>query len=276
MHITCLLAAAEKLAAIKSAWKGTLIVLFQPNEERATGADAMVDDGLYNKIPTPDFVFGQHVMPLRAGRVGNRSGTIMSAANSLKVTLFGRGGHGSMPHMSIDPIVLASNVVLRLQTIISREVDPAEMAVVTIGSIQAGHTENVIADQAVLRINIRTTTSLTRERILASVHRIIKAECEASRSPKAPLIESTSQFPLTANDHDTATRLSSSFQSFFKENFNPEIPTVGGSEDFSTLATSVGKPYDFWFIGGTDSEMWDRAEKEGRLHDVIHGTYSYL
>ena len=191
-------------------------------------------------------------MPLRAGSVGNRPGTIMAAADSFKVTLFGRGGHGSMPHLSIDPIVLASNVVLRLQSIVSREVNPAEMAVVTVGSIEAGHTENVIADQAVLRINIRTTTSLTRERVLASVRRIIKAECEASRSPKAPLIESTSSFPLTANDHDTATRLSGSFQSFFKESFDPEVPTVGGSEDFSILATSVGKPYDFWFFGGTN------------------------
>ena len=136
MHITCLLAAAEHLAHIKYAWSGTLIVLFQPNEERAAGAQAMVDDGLYEKIPIPDYVLGQHVLPLRAGRVGNRKGVIMGAADSFKVTVWGRGGHGSMPHRSVDPVVLAANVVLRLQGIVSREVNPSEMAVVTVGSVQ--------------------------------------------------------------------------------------------------------------------------------------------
>lgn len=181
MHITCLLAAAEHLSRIKHAWSGTLIVLFQPNEERAAGAQAMIDDGLYyDKIPTPDYVLGQHVLPLRAGRVGNRKGVIMGAADSFKITLFGRGGHGSMPHRSVDPVVLAANVVLRLQTIVSREIDPSDMAVVTVGSVQAGSTENVIADHAILKVNIRTTSSETRDRVLAAMRRIVKAECEAS------------------------------------------------------------------------------------------------
>ena len=120
MHITCLLAAAEHLARIKHTWSGTLIVLFQPNEERGAGAQAMVDDGLYDKIPIPDYVLGQHVLPFRAGHVGNRKGVIMGAADSFKITVYGRGGHGSMPHRSVDPVVLASNVVLRLQSIVSR------------------------------------------------------------------------------------------------------------------------------------------------------------
>ena len=183
MHVTCLLVAAEQLAHIKYAWSGTLIVLFQPSEERAAGAQGMVDDGLYDKIPTPDYVLGQHIMPLRAGCVGSRKGVIMGAADSFKVTVWGRGGHGSMPHRSIDPVILAANIVLRLQTIVSREVDPSEMAVVTIGSVQAGTTENVIADNAVLRINIRTMSSHTRARVLAAMRRIIKAECEASKAP---------------------------------------------------------------------------------------------
>ena len=255
MHITCLLAAAERLARLKSNWKGTLIVLFQPNEERAGGAKAMVDDGLYDRVPIPDFVFGQHVMPHRSGYIGNRAGTIMGAADSFKVTLYGRGGHGSMPHRSIDPVVLAANVVLRLQGIVSREVDPAEMAVVTVGSIQAGATENVIADSAVLKINVRTTTTLTRERVLAAIRRIIIAECEASKSPKEPLIEATSRFPLTANDCGVASRLGSSFRDFFKQDFDPDTPPVNGSEDVSLLASSVDKPYNFWFVGMVDPEL---------------------
>ena len=252
MHITCLLAAAEQLGRLKSAWSGTLIVLFQPNEERAGGAKAMVDDGLYDRVPIPDVVLGQHVMPLRSGRVGNRASTIMGAADSFKVTLYGRGGHGSMPHRSVDPVVLAANVVLRLQNIVSREVDPGEMAVVTVGSVQAGSTENVIADHAVLKINIRTTTVLTREKVLASIRRIIKAECEASNSPKEPLIEATTRFPLTINDDDVASRLASSFGDFFKQDFDSDTPTVNGSEDVSVLATSINKPCNFWFVGMVD------------------------
>lgn len=274
MHITCLLAAAEHLACIKHAWSGTLIVLFQPNEERAAGAQAMVDAGLYDKIPTPDYVLGQHVMPLRAGRVGNRTGVMMGAADSFKVVLYGRGGHGSMPHRSIDPVVLAANVVLRLQSIVSREVDPSEMAVVTVGSVQAGSTENVIADHAILKVNIRTTTSQTRQRVLAAMRRIVKAECEASNSPKEPLIEPTTDFPLTVNDDNVASRLASSFTEYFKGEFDPEQRPTNGSEDFSILASSIGKPYNFWFFGGVDQELWDRAEKEGRLFEDVPANHS--
>ena len=274
MHITCLLAAAEKLASIKSVWSGTLMVLFQPNEERAGGAQAMVDDGLYDKIPVPDIVLGQHVMPLRAGRVGNRHGRIMAAADSFKVTLFGRGGHGSMPHRCIDPIVLAANIVLRLQTIISREINPSEAAVVTVGSVQAGSAENVIADQAVLKINTRTTSPATRERLLASLRRIIIAECEASNSPKEPMIETTSSFPLTVNDSDIATHLESSFGEFFGEAFEPNTDASTGSEDVSILATSRQRPYNYWFIGGVDPDLWDRAESEGRIFEDVPANHS--
>lgn len=129
MHVTCMLAAAEHLSNLRDSWSGTLIVLFQPAEERGTGAQAMVDDGLYTKheIPVPDFVLGQHVMALPAGKVGSRIGTIMAAADSFKVTVYGRGSHGSMPHRSIDPVMMASNIVVRLQNIVSRETDPSDV-----------------------------------------------------------------------------------------------------------------------------------------------------
>ncbi|KAK3172796.1 hypothetical protein OEA41_006121 [Lepraria neglecta] len=198
----------------------------------------MVDNALYDKIPKPDVVLGQHVMPLRAGRVGNRVGTIMGAADSFKVTLFGRAGHGSIPHRSIDPVVIAANVVLRLQNIDSREVNPADIAVVTVGSVQAGQTENIIADRAVLKIKTRTTTPATRDRVLAAIRRMKKAECEASNSPKEPLIEPTSRFPLTINNKDTASRLASSFSEYFGEAFDPKTAPINGSEDVSILATS--------------------------------------
>ena len=274
MHVTCLLAAAEQLAHIKHAWSGTLIVLFQPNEERGAGAQAMIDDRLYDRIPIPDYVLGQHVLPMRAGRVGNRRGVIMGAADSFKITVFGRGGHGSMPHRSVDPVVLAANIILRLQTIVSREVDPAEMAVVTVGSVQAGSTENVIADHAILKVNVRTTSSHTRVRVLEAMRRIIHAECDASKSPKEPLIENTTRFPLTINNGDIARNLASSFTEFFKGDFDAGQPPVNGSEDFSILASSIGKPYNFWFFGGVDHELWDRAEKEGRLFEDVPANHS--
>ncbi|KAF6222945.1 hypothetical protein HO133_000996 [Letharia lupina] len=243
MHITCLLAAAEHLAHIKHAWSGTLIVLFQPNEERAAGAQAMVDDGLYDKIPIPDYVLGQHVLPLRAGRVGNRKGVIMGAADSFKIT-------------------------------VCREVDPSEMAVVTVGSVQAGSTENVIADHAILKVNIRTVSPRTRGKVLAAMRRIVKAECEASNSPKEPLIEPTTRFPPTVNNENIACRLASSFTEFFKEDFDSEQPPTNGSEDVSILASSIGKPYNFWFFGGVDHELWDRAEKEDRLFEDVPANHS--
>ncbi len=198
----------------------------------------------------------------------------MGAADSFKVKLYGKGSHGSMPHRSIDPVVLAANVVLRLQNIVSREIDPAEMAVVTVGSVQAGSTENIIADHAVLKVNTRTTTPAVRERVLAALRRIVEAECEASNSPKAPLIEPTSRFPLTINDEDIASQLSSSFSKFFKEDFDPSTRLINGSEDVSILATSIDRPYNFWFFGGVDQELWDRAEKEGRLFEDVPANHS--
>ena len=160
------------------------------------------------------------------------------------------------------------------RNIVSREVDPAEMAVVTVGSVQAGATENVIADHAVLKVNIRTVNPRTREKVLTSVRKIIKAECEASGSPKEALIEATSRFPLTTNDDNVAKRLTMSFSEFFKENFDPNTPAINGSEDVSILASSVGKPYNFWFFGGVDREQWDRAQEEGNSDEAIAVNHS--
>ena len=276
MHVTCLLAAAKWLSSeeILKRWAGTLILIFQPNEERAGGAQAMVDDGLYKKVPVPDVVLGQHVMPLGAGKVGMREGTIMAAGDSFKVTLFGRGGHGSMPHICIDPVVLAANVVVRLQGIVSREVDPQESAVVTVGSIQAGQTENIIAAEALLLLNVRTQKTATREKVLNAIRRIVEKECEASGCEKKPLIEETTRFPLTSNDAEVTKKLSTNFGDMFGENFIGDLAPYNASEDVSTLATSVGKPCCFWFFGGIDAEKWDKAAEEGRIAQDIPVNHS--
>lgn len=275
MHMTCLLAAAETLANIQHAWSGTLIVLFQPDEERGGGAQAMVDDGLYSKITIPDFVFGQHVMRMRAGSVGSRPGTIMAAADSLKITLYGRGGHGSLPHQTVDPVLLAAHVVVRLQSIVSREVDPGDLAVVTVGSLQAGQTENIIADRAEIGIDFRTVKLETRQQILSAIQRIVEAECMASGSPKPPLFTPTRRFPPTSNDRLLASQLAASFENHF-EDFDGDTPRTNVSEDFSTLGTCRGLPCCFWFFGGIDPELWDKAQTKDSLTEEIPGNHSAL
>lgn len=278
MHVTSMLAAAELLVAAKDSWKGTLIVLFQPAEERGAGAQAMVDDGLYASrgVPKPDVVLGGHVMPFRAGSLGTRRGLMASAADSMRVTLFGRGGHASQPHRTLDPVVMAASAVVRLQTIVSREVPPEEPAVVTVGSLVAGQTENIISDKAEMKINVRSYSAESRTKILGSVDRVIRAECLASGADKDPVFERTSSFPFTINDHSVTAALESSFTEHFRFDYNSDMPRLYGSEDFSILGTSIDKPCSFWVYGGVDPEKWDTAERAGRVAEDIPVNHSAL
>lgn len=272
-HITSLLAAAETLVAARAAWSGTVIFLFQPAEERGWGARAMVDDGLYDQsrhaCPIPDVVLGQHVFPLPAGKTATRPGQLMSAADCFKITIYGSGGHGSMPHRTIDPVLIASHLVVRLQSIRSREVPPGETAVVTVGAIQAGSTDNVIPDEAVLRINIRSVSAEWRERMIASVKRIVKAECLAGNCPKEATIEATSAYPLTVNDEKVTQTINSAFTEYFGNNHESNLAgSVLGSEDFGILGSSIDRPYCYWFYGGHDLSMFEGSDSENELHNV--------
>src|SRR6185437_2645446 len=188
MHVPCLVGATNLLAHARHSWKGTLMAVFQPGEETAEGAQAMIDDGLFVRFPNPEVILGQHVMVGPAGTVAGRTGAITSAADSLQIRLFGRGAHGSMPQASIDPVVMAAATVMRLQTIVSREVAAADSAVVTVGSLQAGTKENVIPDEAIIKLNVRTFYAGVRTRVLAAIERIVNAEAAASGAPKAPEI----------------------------------------------------------------------------------------
>ena len=286
MHVACLLAAAKTLHDSKEHWKGTLVVLFQPNEERGAGAKAMIDDGLYDPkkhaCPIPDVVLGQHVFPFPAGMVGTKPGPFMSAADSYKVTVYGRGGHASQPHRTVDPVVMAAHIVVRLQTVVSREVDPGAAAVVSVASIEAGMAENAIPAEATIKLNIRTALPETRQKVLAAIKRIVKAECDASNASKDPQWDRISEFPFTINDKDVIETLSKSFAKQFGDKFLPEFPPMGGSEDFAILATEApnksggkGVPYSYWGFGGTDQKTWDEAEKEGKLDHlpINHSAY---
>ncbi len=275
VHLVSLLAAAETLIAARSTWTGTIIFLFQPAEERGVGSRAMVDDGLYSKhgCPLPDVVLGQHVMPLPAGKTGIRHGAILTAADSFEITIYGSGGHGSMPHRCIDPVAVASHVVVRLQTIVSREVPPDVTAVITVGSVQAGMTENVIPDEAVLKLNVRTFDNTWRERILASIRRIVNAECVAGNCPKEAKFENTSTYPLTDNDEDVTATIDESFKTYFGERHDSNIAGMTASEDFGTLGSAIDRPYCFWVFGGLDQKLFEEGAGEGNALPANHSPF---
>src|SRR6185437_2688518 len=196
MHVTWLIGVATLMAKNRNRWRGTLMAVFQPAEETGAGAQAMIDDGLFRRFPKPSAILGQHVMVGSSGEIGTRSGVITSAGDSFEVRMFGRGAHGSMPQASIDPVIMAASTVLRLQTIVSRELAPTEAAVVTVGSLQAGTKENVIPDEAVIKLNVRSFDEAVRARVLAAIERIVNAEAAASGAPKAPEITPLDQYQL--------------------------------------------------------------------------------
>ena len=217
MHVTWLAGATALLAGTKDAWHGTLMAVFQPAEEVAAGAQAMIDDGLFKRFPKPDVILGQHVMPLSAGTIASQSGVITSAGDSFQIRMFGRGAHGSMPQASIDPVVMAASTVLRLQTVVSREVAPSDAAVVTVGSLQAGTKENVIPDDAVIKLNVRTFDEDVRKQVLDAIKRIVNAESEASGAPKPPEITALDRYDLVRNDDQATKRVRDAFHAHFAD-----------------------------------------------------------
>ena len=274
MHVATLLGAVELLATNKSAWAGTYIALFQPAEETAQGAQAMLDDGLVTKIPAPDIALSQHVMPTEAGTIGTSAGPVLSAGDSLKITVFGRGAHGSMPHNSVDPVVLASSIVLRLQTIVSRETQPGQFAVVTVGALNAGSKSNIIADRAELLLNLRTYDAELRQRIMAAIERIVRAECQASGSPQEPEFEYYDQFPLTNNDAMVNEKVTEAFTAFFGPDAVYKTNPYTASEDFSRIPDAFGIPYTYWFVGSVNPEKYRRAVEQGTVSQDIPANHS--
>jgi hippurate hydrolase len=268
MHVAWLAGAATALAGARDGWHGTLLAVFQPAEETAEGAQAMIDDGLFDRFPKPDVILGQHVMPSPAGIVGIRSGVVTSAADSFEIRMFGRGAHGSMPEASIDPVVMAASTVLRLQTIVSREVAPAQSAVVTIGALQAGTKENVIPDEAVIKLNVRTFDEDVRTHVLAAIERIVAAEAQASGAPRPPEITTLDRYQLVRNDADAAARVRSAFQEHFGADRVVDISPISASEDFGSFGTEWAVPSVFWTVGGTDPDSYKRAKAEGRLSEL--------
>ncbi|MFD0690600.1 amidohydrolase [Actinomadura fibrosa] len=252
MHVTCLVGAAERLAATRAGWRGTVLAVFQPAEEIAAGARAMLDDGLYARFGAPDVALAQHVFPHPAGTLLLCPGQVVGATENLEVTLFGTGAHGAQPERSVDPVVLAAAVIMRLQTIVSREVAPAERAVITVARVRAGHKENVIPDEAALTLNVRALSEDVMRALLAAVERVVHAEAAASGAPRPPRIRPVSAYPILRNDPDATARLDEAFTRRFGAGRVAALAPMLGGEDFGLFGAAAGAPSVFWGLGAAD------------------------
>src|SRR6202162_1165869 len=248
MHVACLIGATNLFAKSRDPWKGTLMAVFQPGEETAQGAKAMIDDGMFKRFPKPDVVLGQHVMSLPSGNIDWRAGIVTSSADSLQIRMFGRGAHGSMPESSIDPVVMAASTVMRLQTIVSREVSPTDSAVVTIGVLQAGTKENVIPDDAVIKLNVRTFDEGVRKHVLAAIERIGNAEAAASGAPRLPEITPLDRYSLVTNDVGATEKVVDAFRQNFPDGSVEQTKPTMASEDFGCFGAEWHAPAGFWFL----------------------------
>jgi amidohydrolase len=264
IHMASIIGTATIMARTKNSWHGTLILIGQPAEETITGAKAMIADGLFTRFPKPDYAIALHVdNKAPAGRIGVGSGYRYAAADSVRVTIYGRGGHGSMPQATIDPVLIAARTVVSLQSIVSREVTPGDVAVVTVGYINAGTKNNIIPDTAQLGITVRTYKPEVRKKILASIGRIVKAESEAGGADREPLIEYPESTDAVYNDPALAARLRAPLEAALgKENVLNADP-ITGSEDFS-FYTKEGIPTFYYELGGADPQKFAEAAASGQ------------
>ncbi|PJJ62064.1 amidohydrolase [Compostimonas suwonensis] len=274
VHIVSLLGATQLLVQRTVDWSGTLVVVFQPAEEAGGGAQAMVADGLFDRIPAPDIVLGQHVAPAPAGIVGVHPGPAFAGADSFAVRMFGRGGHGSRPETTVDPVVMAAATVMRLQTLVSRHIAGSDTAVVTVGQLHAGTKSNIIPDEATLGISVRSTDPEVRSTVIEGIHRIAKAEALASGADREPQIVAQESFPVLVNDVDATARTVGAFRAAFGEQRVIDPGAVTGSEDVGVLSTAAGVPLVYWLLGGVDAERFGAATLAGTVERDIPSNHS--
>jgi hippurate hydrolase len=266
IHVTILIGTADLLAKNSDAWHGTAFICAQPGEETGQGAEAMLNDGLFRRFPRPDLCIGQHVLPLAAGMIGHNDDVIMSSSINVDIKLFGKGGHGSTPQVSIDSVIMACSLIMKLQTIRSRELAGDTPAVITTGFVKSGIKHNVIADEAHIGINIRTRSMSAQKQIIDAIGRMAEAEARSFRAPRMPEITTSSEFPLTTNNKAVSQRLRAVLTLLLGSKNVIELPTMMTSEDFSQYGLP-GRyhydgepiPYCFWVIGGHPRAIYDSA-----------------
>lgn len=258
-HTSSLIGMCKIMDERRDVWQGTFIALFQPAEEVTEGASAMINDGLADKIPAPEVCLGQHIVAGPAGTVFSAPGPVLAACDTITITLTGKSAHGSSPHLSLDPSYLAAMIVVRLQGIVGREVAPSEFAVITVGSLIAGHTNNTIPETATLVLNCRFYNTEVRDATYAAIERVVHGECAASGCTVPPEIIYSAHGELTDNDPGVFDRVRPVFDATFGEDSADSEPWTA-SEDFSEIPRHFGVPYLFWTLGVTDRELWESGE----------------
>jgi amidohydrolase len=274
MHCTWLIGAATQLAKHRDAWSGKVILAVQPAEEIGGGAIAMIEDDLFERFGTPDVVLGQHVTPAPAGWVLFRPGAVMTASDALKIVLHGRGAHGAAPEQSVDPVVMAASTIMKLQTVVSRNIAATDSAVVTIGTVHAGLKENIISDRAELTLSVRTFDASVREKVLDAISRIAHGEADSCGAEQPPEITSLYSFPAVTNDAATTATVGNAFVAHFGPDRAMEGPVATASEDFGLFGARGGVPSMFWFVGGADPVTWQEAFAANRINQDIPFNHS--
>lgn len=263
LHMAAFLATAEIMAHSKNTWHGTLMLIGQPAEETISGANGMIREGLFTRFPKPDVAVALHVgNEFPAGVVAITPGVYNTNSDSVRITIYGKGGHGSMPQSAIDPIVIAARTILSLQTIVSREVKPGEMAVVTVGYISAGTKNNIIPDHAEMSLTIRTRKQEVRQQVLAAIARIAKGEAAAAGAPREPLVERYEGTDLVYNNPALAERLRAPLEAALGKDKVVTAEPISPSEDFSYFVNQ-GVPGFYFSLGGADPEKFAQAKAAG-------------
>jgi hippurate hydrolase len=274
MHMTNLLGTLRYFKQHRDAWRGTVMAIFQPAEERGGGAQAMLDDGLFRKFDKPDYALALHVAADRAtGRIAARPGYALANVDSVDITIRGRGGHGAYPHTTIDPIVIAARLVLDLQTIVSREVKPIEPAVVTVGAIHGGTKHNVIGDECRLQLTVRSFTPEVREQLIDAIRRKAKAQADSSGAPE-PEITVSDGTPSLWNDPKLTERVLASIRKAIGDkNVEESEPSMGG-EDFGRFG-GAGVPIAMMSVGSVSDERLAKYREADGSEPSLHSPRYY-
>jgi hippurate hydrolase len=272
IHMTSLIGTATMLAKMKDRWQGTLFLIGQPAEETVSGAEAMMKAGLFTKFPKPNFAIALHdTHQVPAGKVGYTPGYALATLDTVSITIFGKGGHGAAPHLTVDPIVIAARTILSLQTIVARENNPLDPAVVTVGSIRGGTKSNIIPEEVNLQLTVRSYKEEVRKHLLSAIERIAKAEAASANAPKEPSVivvpgESTS---AVYNDPALTKRVVGVLSREFGDSNVTEVPPVMGSEDFSVYGRA-GVPAVMFWLGAVEPQKFEKAKATGATLPGLH------
>ncbi len=272
VHMTAWIGAATTLANDRRTWRGTLMMVAQPAEEVGGGASGMIADGLFTRFPKPDAALAIHDSDaLAAGTVGIKAGPLLASADSVDIVVHGKGGHGARPNNTIDPVVIAAKIVLGLQTLVSRENDPFDPAVVTVGSIHGGTKHNIIPDVVRMQLTVRAYKPEVRERLLRGIERIARAEAMAANAPTPPDVTVSDGTPVTVNDAGLAMRVATALRKALGEARVREAVPITAAEDFSRYAES-GVPILMMWVGAINPDTLERAQREGTMLPGLHST----